>query len=354
MMGLGMSLAMGPEAVVLLPAYVPEGLFAPFKHLGCPIVLYPLDENLDPLWAELEELLLIHGPSLAVIIHYYGLEKDSQRFAELCHRYQTRVMEDMAHVLPGQACPLGQAGDFVLYSQNKVIGVPDGGVLVCRSVALVPMPVRFHGDFRRYVYFAQQMALLLIVTASRRFGSGRWLVWVRLLTGPFLNSYRTLMAYYTQPHRASCLTRWLLRHSDWDGWSAERRAHAEQYANGLDPQTFRRLGRAFAPGSGPFGYPVLVQNRDGLRQHLAEKGIAGSNLTPRWDFIPSGERHKHPDAVAVLDRHFLFPTAQGLSSEEVACVIVAANEWAKTQGKSAREDDGSQLLLQEEGTGMRS
>ena len=331
MMGLVLAFEMNDRTAVLLPAYVPEGLHAPFVRAGCRIVLYPLDENLDPIWRVLEELLLKHRPFLAVIIHYYGLPKPSRRFADLCHRYQTFVVEDLAHVLPGRDCPLGHDGDFVLYSPNKVVGVPDGGILVFRSDAPAFSQFHFQRDWRRILYLIQQMGILLVSTASRLLPSGRWLTALRLGTGMFLNSYTTLMSYFMHPHCISWVSRWLLKHCDWEGWASERLAHARRYADMLDPVVFRRFQGTFQAGAGPFGYPVLVFDRASLIQYLALRGIRGTVLTARWDFIPEDIRVQHSGAVSVLERHFLFPNSQGLSVEEIETVISVANEWAKFQ-----------------------
>src|SRR4029077_2040752 len=123
--------------------------------------------------------------------------------------------------------------------------------------------------------------------------------------------------YFVRPHGASPLTRWLLRHCDWEKWAARRREHAERYAKGLDPFAFRPFSGRFVVGSGPFAYPVILSDRDDFRRHLALHKIAGSVLTTHWDFIPREDRARHSASVAVLKNHFLFPTAQGLTGNEI-------------------------------------
>lgn len=328
LISLAEALHLGPECCVLLPAYMPEGVFRPFDVLRCRIFRYPVDEDLDPIWDILEGLLARETPALAVLIHYFGLEKDAVRFGHLCRSYGTPMLEDMAHILPGPNCTAGQDGDYVLYSPTKVVGVPDGGILVCRSANAVLPEIGFRLSTRRIIYLCQQISLLIISTLARHVSAGPLLTWLRRLTAPFLDSYSTLMSYFQSPHKTSWLSRWLLRRCDWTAWAAQRRAHAERYAAGLDPRVFRKLQGKFPVGGGPFAFPVLVGDREDLQRFLSEHQIAGLTLTTRWDFIPREERIQHLATVFVLKHHFLFPTSQTLNEAEINTVIALANRWA--------------------------
>ena len=335
LISLGRALQLGPDSRILLPAYMPEGIFRPFELLRCQIILYPVDQNLDPIWNVFEGLLAQQPPALAVLIHYFGLEKDAQRFGHLCKSYGAIMLEDMAHILPGPDCSAGREGDYVLYSPTKIVGVPDGGILVCRSQS-APLPeAHFKFNIRHTVYLCQQVSLLIISTLARHIPAGLWLAGLRRLTGRFLNSYSTLMSYYKSPHEASWLTRWLLRRCNWISWAAERLAHAQSYAAGLNPQVFRQLQGKCPDGGGPFAFPVLMDDRDDLQRFLNRHGVAGLTLATRWDFIPDDQRARHPAAVLVLKEHFLFPTNQCLSKTEVATVIALANKWASERIEAA-------------------
>ena len=101
----------GRDNTVLLPAYVPEGLYKPFEFLDWRISLYPVDTNLEPEWEALETLFATERPCLAVMIHYFGLEMDITRFGKICRTWGTLLIEDMAHVLPGAGCRIGVTGD---------------------------------------------------------------------------------------------------------------------------------------------------------------------------------------------------------------------------------------------------
>ncbi|THD77682.1 MAG: hypothetical protein E7812_13045 [Phenylobacterium sp.] len=321
------------KMTVLLPDYVPEGVIRPFRTAAWEVLLYPIDENLDPLWQRLEALLKARKPAIAVLIHYFGLAKDAGRFRALCNASGALMIEDLAHVLPGEGCEAGREGDYVLYSPTKTIGSPDGGILVRRHGAGMAFPKR-KGSRAHTTYVVQQLLLLCVATLGRRFTAGRWLRLLRRLSGRFLNSYETLSSYSHEPHQMSDIGRFLLRHADWDGWARRRLDHASAYDRGLDGKIFKRVPGSFFPNGGPFGFPVMVDDRDDLQEHLAARGIRGLTLDGRWDFIPQEERQEHPGALAVLRKHFLFPTDQHLADGQIQTVIAAANDWAALRNRS--------------------
>lgn len=327
---LSLAAALGRDSgmIAFLPAYFPEGLTKPFEVLGWRILFYPIDLNLDPVWDTFAKMLAHEKPQLAVLIHYFGLEKDIRRFTSICHEFGTLALEDMAHVLPGTDCGLGRIGDFILYSPGKLVGVPDGGILVCRSAVPIIPNLQWQCSPLRILYLSQQICLLAISTAARRFPRGIWLKALRGFSRVALNSYGTLMAYFHHPHRTSFITRKLLLRVDWDGWARARVAHASSYATALNKRVFRRLDARTPSEGGPYGYPVLVKNRAALQKYLLERGIVGGVLDTNWHATSDGKNELNSAASIILREHFLFPVNQDLRSDEVAFVIETANVWA--------------------------
>ena len=321
----------GPSNSVLLPAYVPEGLIEPFKLLGWTLVLYKIDRNLDPEWEDLGSLLSEFHPKLAILIHYFGLQKDITRFVAAAHETDSLVIEDLAHVLPADGCQAGITGDLILYSPPKLFGVIDGGILLCRRPIEGLNSIKPFPDFLRGIYLAQQLGILAVSETCSLLPAG---LPTRLAQGfarVFFNSYPSLMGYFKRPHRMSSLSMALLARADWNRWATVRREHAQRYASGLNKAVFHSFTGPLIGKAGPYGYPVLVANRDSLARFLKKRGIAVGVLNTHWDFIPAAERDKHLEAVYILDRHVIFPVSQDLSDEEVQLVVSAANEWANEQ-----------------------
>ena len=324
-------MTMTRSPVVLLPAFVPEGLYAPFAQAHWRIVLYKVDLALNPVWDHLETLLRQHRPQMAILIHYFGLPRPIQEFVEICHAYDTLVVEDMAQAYLGETenGPLGQTGDFILYSLPKMIGLPDGAPLVIRHPSLVndipePHESKLH---RRYV--VQQMITLATTTIAHsvptRVGRKGMSFLSRILAG---SPYQTLMQYYTIPAPMSKVGWFLLRHIDHQCVKLQRRKLAQVYIDGLNRSKFEFFPDVERPLNVMMGFPVLLTHRDAFIQYLARNSIAGVYFVDRWNFIPTGQEAIYNDAIDVLRSHFLFPLHQRLSVDQVQYVVEVANSWS--------------------------
>ena len=322
------ALQLGADDVVLLPAYVPEGLVAPCRSRGIGVRLYPVDRELDPDWEALGQFAAESRPKLAVLIHYFGVPRDAARFAAACRPCGAQILEDLAHAQVLPESPLGASADYVLHSLPKVVGVPDGAILEFRGRPLVFRRGRAT-DPRRMIAIAMNLGRLLVNTASRRVGSPRfWRLFDRV-AGRLLNSYRLLMWYFARPTGMSALSRRLLRRFPWRASIAVRQGHERLYREGLNVTAFRPLMREQGLTHASMGYAVAVEDRDALVAALESQGVRGIFFEHRWDYFPSGSAH---DAGRwVMAHHFLLPTSYALSVDEVRSVIAAANAWAARQ-----------------------
>lgn len=320
-----------PETAVLLPAYVPEGLIAPVRRSRLRVVFYSLKRDLTPDWRVLEERLKQENPKLAVMIHYFGTAQPIRQFCEMCHRHGTLVVEDMAHVLHSCESTLGTSGDFILYSLPKMLGVPDGAPLVVRTSILDPDRFEFTPDYRHTLYVTKQLARLVTSTLYRMYigNTARQLMQrvVPWRIRKFTDSYGTLMEYFEHPNEVSSVSRYLLTRTDWQRIIHHRRRLAQRYQDKLDPDLFERFPGAADLSHAGVGFPVLIKNRDSLVNHLKEDGIRGVYYQDRWDFFPRNETPVHEEAIKTMTQHFLFPTAQSLSLDEVDFVVKIANNW---------------------------
>jgi dTDP-4-amino-4,6-dideoxygalactose transaminase len=325
---LGTALRLGNESSVLIPDYVPEGIYAPFRSQGVRIEQYSLDLNLDPVWSELEALLSRSKPSLVVMIHYFGLRKPIERLSLLCHEYDALVLEDLAHVMPAPGhSDFGAHGDFVLYSLPKVIGVPDGAVFESLTARVPISRLRQGTDWRHSLYVAMQLGRLIVSTVSKwaRFPRAWWLVEGAMYR--CLPSYGLLMRYFESCCRMSAISRLLLRSMSWEDILCRRRRLEAIYEEYLDKDVFRRFVNAESTLSCGMGFPVLVDGeRRGLIEWLRRRGIRGIFFGGGWGYIPEGQEHEA--SRTVLKRHFLFPTSPRMTVEEARYVARVANEWA--------------------------
>jgi dTDP-4-amino-4,6-dideoxygalactose transaminase len=314
---------------VLLPAFVPEGLHAPFQRLGWKIILYRIDREGDPDFEDLERLLKAEHPALAILIHYFGLPKPIGHFAELARIHGTLSLEDLAHAYLGESAdgPLGTRGDLVLYSLPKMVGVPDGAALVLRrGVAPGLQPPEDH--WRHRLYVAKASVDLAIASGARFFphplGTFGFKAAGMVLSG---NPYGTLMRYFLAPAPMSGLSHRLLGRVDHESLPGRRRALARVYAEKLDREKFPFFRGAAEPTNVMMGFPVTVTDRVRFKRYLAQKAVGGVFWERKWDFIPESERDRHADALWLMRHHYLFPLHQKLAPWQAARVAELANLW---------------------------
>jgi dTDP-4-amino-4,6-dideoxygalactose transaminase len=321
--------------VVLLPGLVPEGVYAPFVRAGVSVQLYPVDENLDPVWDRLDALMSAGSVRLAVLIHYFGLVKPAERFLDVCRRHDVLMIEDLAHVhsLPDQT--IGASGDFVLYSFPKIVGVPDGAAIVVRTSVVDVRRLPVVRDLRRELYVGGQMLNLLLTTLSRRVPSSRLARGVRVAAAYAASSYRVLMSFYHRPTEMSGLSRRMLRRVPWAEVVRHRRELEAVYDRQLNSATFRRFSQHGIGTHASMGFAVRVSNRASLTTFLSERAMHGVYFEHKWNYFTDAP--EHDDGRMVMSDHFLFPTAYSLRLEEAESVARAANEWASRQSVRAGE-----------------
>jgi hypothetical protein len=112
-----------------LPDFFCNQSSAPARAAGVDIVFYPVKANFAPDWPTCRGMAERARPSLFVLVHYFGAANEIEPARTFCRETSAVLVEDAAHVLK-PAAGIGRAGDFALYSPHKLLGVPDGAVLV--------------------------------------------------------------------------------------------------------------------------------------------------------------------------------------------------------------------------------
>lgn len=338
LMALGQVLQLTRQSIVLLPAFVPEGVYAPFAAIGVTIRFYAVNEVLDPVWEVLESELAKASVRVAVLIHFFGMTKPAARFRELCDSYGTLMIEDLAHVMPSGDDSIGTSGDCVLYSFPKIVGVPDGAGIVIRHDTLQAASWPMQRDWRRIPYIAGATLNLVASTVSRRVARSKVERVARRSLAYLTQSYRMLMSFYHRPTAMSRLSESLLERTPWLEIVKHRRTLEKIYSERLDPVAFRPYPYSVDATHASMGYAVRVANRASLVSFLADRAIHGAFFEYKWNYFPDGKEHE--TGRQAMREHFLFPTAYSLSVTEVQAVADAANEWARQSSRTSRESGG--------------
>jgi hypothetical protein len=126
-----------PAPSVWLPDYFCNQSTAPLRQSGAQIAFYPVGADLEPDWSACERLAAVAAPDLFILVHTFGRNTDGVRARAFCDLVAARLVEDAAHVVRPQP-GVGEVGDFVIYSPQKVLAVPDGGLLLVRDSTQAP------------------------------------------------------------------------------------------------------------------------------------------------------------------------------------------------------------------------
>ncbi|SHO81256.1 putative glycosyltransferase [hydrothermal vent metagenome] len=320
----------GKNRVALLPAYVPQGLYAPFEKRGWEILLYPIDKELNPIWAEVELLIKRHSPSIAILIHYFGTIQAIEKFVEICHKNGVKVIEDHSHILT-KMDKFEYKGDYILYSLPKMIGVGDGAVLVLRDLTIDIKKLTFHKTRTNHIYLLKQFFLLIVNSSIYKIPSAKLVNILSAVFGKLFSSYNNLMSIYQNPNKISFLSYKIVERVDFDELIKTRSRYAKMYKDKLNPKYFTKLSSINSENHAMFAYPILVEDRNSFYKYLSKKGIYGTYLISNWNYIPKEYQgsSKFVDTEYIINHHFVLPTALHLKDEDIEKIINCANEWGE-------------------------
>lgn len=312
---------------VLLPAMVPEGVYFPFQRQNWRIIYYDLDEYGNPDFEGVAERATAFAPDMAVIIHLFGIVRDTVRFKSLLPE-DCCLVEDFAHStfcdwLAGYQSP----ADLCLFSPPKLLGVTDGCLIIALRSDLVFFPPRPWSWLRSRHLFAR-LASLALGAASQYLGKWDSLdVLARSATWFYNLSYRLLMRYCIHPHTFSRVGRWLLSHTDHQRVAEQRMRQVELYHQLLQNPLLKPIHSVDLGCIPLIGFPVVTPHRRELAAYLQQWGIRGAAYTDRWWFLPDEQRENYPHAWYLLQTHYVLPVNQKLSLSDIQLVIKRVNEF---------------------------
>ncbi len=308
---------------VLLPVWVPEGVYLPFVRAGWRIIFYELDALANPDWRQLETLFAQYTFDLAVLIHYFGQSRDHLRMAELAKGH-CPILEDWAHTYPNPYWRTPNKGNWALFSPTKLVGITDGAWLIGPNG--ISNSNKKGSWQKRYTYVFWQLLYLLASTFLQLRVPGNR-IWKRISGGSYARGYQLLVELTNQAASISPLGAWLLRHTNHQKVVDNRIEQAIQYSEGLRNPHFQQLGKV---GKEPFpwvGFLILVDDVKAFIAHLAQHNIRGQQFTDRWWFYE--EVSLYPTARKLWQRHFLLPLHQNFSAEDIAYIIQVSNAYRK-------------------------
>ncbi len=115
---------------VLVPDFICDSIFQPIIQNSLAFQTYPLEENLEPNWTSLNDLITLKTKAI-LMVHYFGQPQDINKFITFAETNQLFLIEDNAHGHGGflGEKELGTFGDIGISSPRKFLDIGDGGKL---------------------------------------------------------------------------------------------------------------------------------------------------------------------------------------------------------------------------------
>lgn len=237
---------------------------------------------------------------VVIATHLYGRMADMPTLRTLADRHGIALLEDCAQshgaILQGRrAGAWGDAAAFSFYPTKNLGALGDGGAVVTTDAAVAERvrQLRQYGWQQKYTV---------------GYSGGR---------NSRLDELQAALLRVKLPHL--------------DAWNAARRKIAAVYADGIQ-RADMRLPTSLETDYVAHLYVVRTSNRDGLRQHLANQGIASEVHYPVLDYQQPILRDRHrsfslPVSEKVTTEILTIPCYPELPMSDVQYICDAVNGW---------------------------
>ncbi len=267
--------------VALLPSYLCTSVALPFQKAGVRIKFYRVNNLLE---IDLDDFLtkINEQARLALIIHYFGFPQPIEEIRKICQTKGVFLLEDCAQALFSRNGdePLGSFGDAGVFSLRKTLPLPDGGLLIWRGNAFKEVLLAKASKFSSFLGFLKEMTNFIEIKLG-------------FSLRPLLLRSDKIRLFYQEAEdkkwrdnlqAISRISQILISRFDFSEIIERRIANFQFYLSEIGrvrnaQPIFWELPR----GVCPFGFPILVKNRDKVRIEMLRRGI---NLRTFWDVLP--------------------------------------------------------------------
>ncbi len=307
-----------PEQV-WLPSYLCVALLAATRQTGATARLYPIDASLR--LSSLSWLDDVRSGDVVVMIDYFGHPIGLEQ-VDAIRAHGAWVVEDATQAMLSDDA--GRRGDFAIFSPRKLLGVPDGGILILNRPLNVTWPELAPppDDWWLTAFNAAMLRRLFDVNGGNR-------DWFDLFQ-------KAQAAAPVGAFRMSELSRLLLRTChDFDAIGKRRCANYDRLAGQLaDIALFATRPR----GVVPLAFPIRVKDRDRIRQALFDQRIYPPIHWSLSGFVPNTFVESHRLSSQTMS----LPCDQRYNERDMDRVINAVR--AALSGSPASGGDHSMQL----------
>ena len=279
---------------VLLPALCCESMVKPFQINGYEILYYQMNNDLtansEDIYSKLE------GMSIFLYMNYFGIHSLSKSNLELVKNKFSDIIiiEDKTHdVLTLRANQL--EADYTVFSIRKWLAVPDGGILYTKA--------QLFNEKKQDSFFCDTRVKALKNKAEYlKYGN-------HLLKELFREQFAEAEEYLSQDNNVvgmSSNTYQILEHYDFEKTAKLRNRNISILSERLkDTDAIKHLHSSCYEQTILY-YPILINDRDGVQDTLASKGIYCPVIWP----LPEGAKGICPVSDYISSNMLALPCDQ--------------------------------------------
>lgn len=297
---------------VLLPSYVAEGVFDPFRKLGYDIKFYDVNED-----GYISSTIFEKRIDVFVYIHYFGLYNAANlKLIKENREKFTFFIEDFSHIVYHEQLEL--SGDIGLFSFTKIFGITEGSCIKFniphkkKAVYVEKQPET--RQLRKSLFWVK-----VLESYCQHIKINGWLT--KCLKWMGIKDYYSLLmaSYWNNYPRLSSTVFQTLSRLDFDAIVRVRKHYAKLYLENLRPELLLNIPKMYYMRQALFAFPIKVCNRDMFVKMLKKGGVFALTLTNRWWFGNQGNK-------AIYNSHLLLPINHYLREQEIKTVIRQVNE----------------------------
>jgi len=111
--------------------YCDEALFL-LRKLNIKIIFYKINDDNSINIDDIKSKTKLNNPDIILFCNFFGKNIFNSYLYDLKKKYNSILIEDSTHsLIPNDS--IGHRGDFVIYSPYKLIPIPMGSIMICRS-----------------------------------------------------------------------------------------------------------------------------------------------------------------------------------------------------------------------------
>lgn len=307
---------------VLIPAYICKIIPSLLSVLGISYRYYPLKQDLSIDTDGLRKLIDSTDSKAVIIVHYFGfIDPGFDDVIRLCRDKGLKIIEDCIHALysKNKGRMVGADGDIGVFSLHKALGTPTGGMLTINfeyegTIELKEMPFAKKAlrTVRSFIYILEK-----VVGFSVR---------------PYLLSLKPIRRVVRKDKEekvAKCyaidrISLKIFKNSEEAGSVRKQRENFNYLLDKVSEFNLVPLYKELSDGVSPFGFPILLEDRDRIHHLLYLKGFLINAL---WDELPADIDEKEFQVSHYLRQRILvLPIHQDIEIRHIDALLKTIRE----------------------------